>query len=113
MKGVTGTVGWKVGSDLAGVLVGRTCLLEVDGKPTHSKGTRVEEYRVMEVSPMGKQVRLLDLITRSEFWTGRDNLKLVDVLQNRPTYGKVGYKIESKGEVGSEASPRVPYINVR
>jgi len=60
-------------------LVGKRCLMMVSGS-RYSRSQSVEEYRVLEASPSGNWVRLMNAFG-NKFWKPVAEVSLVEVLK--------------------------------
>ena len=73
-------------------LVGKRCLMLVEGS-RYSRSQSVEEYRVLEASPTGNWVRLMNAFG-NKFWKPVAEVSLVEVLQELvPTKREEAYDV--------------------
>jgi len=73
-------------------LVGKRCLMLVEGS-RYSRSKSVEEYRVLEASPTGNWVRLMNAFG-NKFWKPVAEVSLVEVLQELvPTKREEAYDV--------------------
>ena len=61
-------------------LVGQRCLMLVGGL-RYSRGSEVQEYRVLEASPSGNWIRLMNAFG-NKFWKPAGEVSLVEVLKD-------------------------------